>query len=415
MTNDEDNKENIQNKKDDAQVKNSLNDIKAQVTATNNPAELARLANAAANLASNTNNPAILDQIKNLQYAISRKEENAEQVIYSGIASENLQTPQQNAEAIREQELHKRHEGLKASHNKFMQDADELIEKKKQHNQNLQGILEDLKNGKEIDPERLKSAVKTEEQIQEEREKEQTLKERQQQYNQHYQELKAEEEKLKKQRVELGKEAEAQHKTNEKLTSNALEQGQYKLTDINNKIQQIDVKLEAIRPKVEEATKMKDDFDKEFEDLEKIKNETIKNQKELQEEIKKQKEKNPEKYNSAFDDFSTLLLNQIKAAESGEIKDHELRNKFLSKEERKEPEIKFPGQKSVPEKLSQGEEALKLAEHRPVSKDKVQKYANNVQVSLEKQKALVNSNKETQLNNLARSNQQNKKNEGHSR
>ncbi|KJV81219.1 hypothetical protein RHORCCE3_0401 [Rickettsia hoogstraalii str. RCCE3] len=177
-----DDKEDIQNNKDDAQVKNELGAIKAQLTATANPAELARLASAAAGLAASTNNPDLLEQIKGVQAAISKKEETAEQNISSKIAAENLEAPQQqhDPEIVREQELHEKHENFKASHDKFMQDTDELIEKKKKYNENLQGILNALRNGEEIDPESLKSAVKTEEQMREEREKEQALKERQQ-------------------------------------------------------------------------------------------------------------------------------------------------------------------------------------------------------------------------------------------
>lgn len=78
-------------KLEDAQVKNVLGAIKAQLTATANPAELARLASAAASLASSTNNPEILEQIKGIQAAIAKKEETAEQIISSDIAAEILE------------------------------------------------------------------------------------------------------------------------------------------------------------------------------------------------------------------------------------------------------------------------------------------------------------------------------------
>lgn len=78
-------------KLEDAQVKNVLGAIKAQLTATVNPAELERLASAAASLASSTNNPEILEQIKGIQAAIVKKEETAEQIISSDIAAENLE------------------------------------------------------------------------------------------------------------------------------------------------------------------------------------------------------------------------------------------------------------------------------------------------------------------------------------
>lgn len=77
-------------KLEDAQVKNVLGAIKAQLTATANPAELARLASAAASLASSTNNPEMLEQIKGIQAAIAKKEETAEQIVNSDITAENL-------------------------------------------------------------------------------------------------------------------------------------------------------------------------------------------------------------------------------------------------------------------------------------------------------------------------------------
>lgn len=87
-------------KLEDAQVKNVLGAIKAQLAATANLAELARLASAAAGLASSTNNPEILEQIKGIQAAIAKKEETAEQIISSDIAAENLeaQEPRERAE-----------------------------------------------------------------------------------------------------------------------------------------------------------------------------------------------------------------------------------------------------------------------------------------------------------------------------
>lgn len=107
MSDDKNNKDNTQDKKDDAQVKNELSAIKAQATATNNPAELARLASAAASLASSTSNPELIEQIKNLQSTISKKEENAEQVISSKIASENLEGQGgHDPEALRKQQEH---------------------------------------------------------------------------------------------------------------------------------------------------------------------------------------------------------------------------------------------------------------------------------------------------------------------
>lgn len=98
-------------KLEDAQVKNVLGAIKAQLTATANPAELARLASAAASLASSTNNPEILEQIKGIQAAIAKKEENAEQIISSDIAANNLEVQEhQDPEMVRK---HLEHEERK--------------------------------------------------------------------------------------------------------------------------------------------------------------------------------------------------------------------------------------------------------------------------------------------------------------
>ncbi|ABE04626.1 hypothetical protein [Rickettsia bellii] len=428
-----------QNKKDDAQVKNELNAIRAQVTATNNPAELARLASAAAGLAASTNNRELLDQIKNLQSSISKREENAEQIIYSEDSEKGLnmegQGNQYDHEAAREQELHDRHERLKAGHDQFMKEADEFIESKRQEKEKWQALLNDMKAGKEIDPERLKALDKTEAQLKDDQNKRNALKEYHKKATEHSQQLKAEEDRLKKQQAQDIKAAEEQRNANSKLAVNSkeLEQGQIKLASINARIEQTGAKLSALSPKIAEATKIQADAYKQVE----------KERKEIQElriEAQKEAKKDLQKY-SAINDFSELLLNQTKSVETNELKDNELRNEFLSKENKKEPEIRFPSKPSsdvilpgkdeilptsqkstsaeavtATKKLSQGEEALKLSEERPVSSDKINKFTNKIKSSLEKQQSSVSSNKETQVNKLARTNQQNKKNDkGHSR
>ncbi|MEY4463663.1 MAG: hypothetical protein RLZZ81_634 [Pseudomonadota bacterium] len=441
--------------KDDAQVKNELGAIKAQLTATANPAELARLASAAAGLASSTNNPEILEQIKSVQAAIAKKEETAEQNISSKIAAENLGTQEQHdPEIVREQELHERHESFKASHAKLMQDASEYIEQKKQANENLQGLLNDLRDGKEISPERLQSFIKTPEQLREEHEKEQAIEKAQKQANQHYQEMQAREEELKKQRAESAKQAEEQRKTNEKLTGKELEQGQQKLAVLDNKTQQTDVKLAAIQPKVEDAKMMKDGWDKQADDLKKEKEKGKETEKEIQKEIEKHKEKNPEIYNQKYvqlDDFYSLIEGQSEAVKTGEIKDHELRNKFLNNENQPEIPIKFPPeippkppieipsiipdtkkpeipiqaqskQENVFEKVTStlGDKILELKEKfnfKQVPKEELASTQQELRTGLQKQNPIpAKNNKETAINqHLNRINQQNKKNEGHTR
>ncbi|WP_341789065.1 MULTISPECIES: hypothetical protein [unclassified Rickettsia] len=430
-----------QNKQDDAQVKNELNAIRAQVTATNNPAELARLASAAAGLASSTNNRELLDQIKNLQSSISKKEENAEQIIYSEASEKGLnmegQGNQYDYEAAREKELYDRHERLKAGHDQFMKEADEFIESKRQEKEEWQALLNDMKAGKEIDPERLKALNKTEAQLKDDQNKRNPIKEYQKKATEHLQQLKAEEDKLKQQQAQNVKAAEEQRIVNSKLAANSkeLEQGQYKLNSINTRIEQTGAKLSALSPKIAEATKIQADADKQVEKDEKERKEI----QDLRIETQKEAKKDLQKY-SAINDFSELLLNQTKSVETNELKDNESRNEFLSKENKKKPEIKFPGkpspdiifpgkdeilppsqkstsvEASTTKKLSQGEEALKLSEERPVSPDKINKFTNRIKSSLEKQKSSVVTNKETQVNKLARTNQQNKKNDkGHSR
>ncbi|AFE52719.1 hypothetical protein MA5_02715 [Rickettsia prowazekii str. GvV257] len=103
--------------KDDAQIKNTLRAIKTQLTATANPSELARLASAAAGLALNTNNSELLEQIKGVQAAIAKKEENAGHNISSKIASENFERQQINNAVLRtQQEYEERETRLKENY-----------------------------------------------------------------------------------------------------------------------------------------------------------------------------------------------------------------------------------------------------------------------------------------------------------
>ncbi|HJD55071.1 MAG TPA: hypothetical protein LFW21_00065 [Rickettsia endosymbiont of Pyrocoelia pectoralis] len=243
--------------------------------------------------------------------------------------------------------------------------------------------------------------------------------------------------KLQKQKAQYIKDAEEQRKINEKLVSKELEQGKHKLSGIETKIKQTDVKLAAIHPEVKEAKQMKDEVDKQVRDAEKTKEKTKETKKEI---IKKIQEIDPKQYNAALDDFSTLLLNSINETKANEINTPEQNNKSLENTDKKEPPITLPGKpnsdiilpgkeeilssqkpiideiSATTQKLSHGEEALKLAENRPVPKDKTHKHASNIKTSLEKQQPSINNKKETQVNKLlTRVNQQTKKNEGHSR
>ncbi|XP_044732946.1 centromere-associated protein E-like [Chrysoperla carnea] len=79
-------------KLEDDQVKNVLGDIKAQMaSATNNYAELGRLAGALASLAASTNNPELLATIKSMLNAVESREETAKEVIRNDATSDNLE------------------------------------------------------------------------------------------------------------------------------------------------------------------------------------------------------------------------------------------------------------------------------------------------------------------------------------
>ncbi|ASX27374.1 hypothetical protein BA173_00175 [Rickettsia sp. MEAM1 (Bemisia tabaci)] len=133
-----------QNKQDDAQVKNDLNAIRAPLTATNNPTELARLASAAAGLASSTNNRELLDQIKNLQSSISKKEENAEQIIYSEASEKGLNMEGQSPEAIREHQEHiEREARIEKNWTEYEKIKKESLDRLKEDNKLLNQMIND--------------------------------------------------------------------------------------------------------------------------------------------------------------------------------------------------------------------------------------------------------------------------------
>lgn len=99
-------------KLEDAQVKNVLDSIKAQMaSATNNYAELGRLAGALAALAASTNNPELLATIKSMLNAVESKEETAKEVIRNDTTAENLEVQEhQDPEMVRK---HLEHEERK--------------------------------------------------------------------------------------------------------------------------------------------------------------------------------------------------------------------------------------------------------------------------------------------------------------
>ncbi|MCC8369164.1 MAG: hypothetical protein LN573_03750 [Rickettsia endosymbiont of Oxypoda opaca] len=162
--------------KDDAQLKNAISAIKAQLTATANPAELARLGSEAAGLLSATNNPDLIKEITNLQASISTKEESAQQKVSSGINAQNIaaeaaeQSPQELAAQQKLENFNIEHERINAQHETFLKTADKYLAERQKENEKFEELLKDIRAGKDIDPERLKSFIKTPEQIQAEKE-----------------------------------------------------------------------------------------------------------------------------------------------------------------------------------------------------------------------------------------------------
>ena len=437
--------------KDDAQVKNELKAIKAQVTATNNPAELSRLAGLAANLLSSTNNPQLIEQIKSTQSAIYNKEENAEQRISSVRISENIETREQlkdqqkarEEQEAREQELKERHERLerhetlKTRHAQIMQDSDEMIANQKRHNENVESVIDDLKNNKEPSLEKMKSCIKTDEQLKEEIEKRKALLEHQKHLIEHEKELQTEEDRIKKQQAQYANEAEKQREINKALPPHERAAGEQKLADFETKLKNENTKLEMHRPLMEETKKAKEEVDKRVEEYRTGQEKEEKSNKEFLKEMEEYKKRNPEKDHSALDDFSALMLNQIETTKTGEIKDSELRNEFLKKKNQAEIPTKFPQeippvapdiereriplqaqsqQKNVPERTphSIGDKVLESKEkHDPILEEEKANIKKELRNGLENQKPLPAKNKQTEATKqLNRTEQQTKKNKG---
>lgn len=330
--------------------------------------------------------------------------------------------------------MHERHEDFKAQHATIIQEAEQSLDKQRQTNEQLQSLADDINAGKDIPPERLQSFIKTPEQINQEHEENKRFEAHKQNINQHYTEIMAKDEKLQKEREEIAKQAAEQRKTNEKLSPAELPEGNKKSAILDTKLQQKDIEITNFQPKVQEVKAMKEKVDKI--DAEKKQNKVKREeaQKNAKDAVEKQKEINPEKHNE-LDDFLNLLEGQTEAVKTGEIKDLEQRNKFLGKENNKEAKIIFPGKPGpditlpgkgevlppqkpmetsvATQKLSQ--EGLELVGNRPPPEGKAHEYASKMQTALEKQQPLPVNKKESHVNKLARANQQNKKNEGHSR
>ncbi|WP_040257320.1 hypothetical protein [Rickettsia hoogstraalii] len=146
-----------------------------------------------------------------------------------------------------------------------------------------------------------------------------------------------------------------------------------------------------------------------------------------------------------------MLLNQTKAAETGEIKDSELRNKFLGKENQPEIAVKTPEeiptkspieippisppitkeeipiqaqtqQENILKKITNsfGDKIVELKEKygiNSIPEEEKKSVRQGLRTGLQKQTPIpAKNNKETVVNqHLNRINQQNKKNESHTR
>lgn len=107
-------------KLEDAQVKNILRDIKEQIaSATNNYAELGRLAGALAVLAASTNNPELLAAIKSMLNVVAGQEETAEQNIRNDVTSDNLEA-QESIEQIEQKANIAKYVAIKADFHKTL-------------------------------------------------------------------------------------------------------------------------------------------------------------------------------------------------------------------------------------------------------------------------------------------------------
>lgn len=94
---------------EDAQVKNILNSIRAQMTSVKTSADFDRLSNALAVLAASTNNPELLAAIQSMKTSVDGQAATAGQIISSDIAAENLENQEhQDPEMMRKHLEHEK-------------------------------------------------------------------------------------------------------------------------------------------------------------------------------------------------------------------------------------------------------------------------------------------------------------------
>ncbi|MFY9589529.1 hypothetical protein [Rickettsia endosymbiont of Halotydeus destructor] len=436
-------------KQDDAQLKNAISAIKAQLTAATNPAEFARLGGEVAGLLSSTNNPELTEQIKNLQAAVTAKEENAQQRVSSGINSQNNEAeilrqvdPQELAEQQKLEDLHNEHKRLGEKYEEFLKNSDKYIEERKKENELLKGINADLDAGKEIDPERLKELIKTPEQIKAQLAERQELYKYHAETNKHHDTVIAQDKKNREKLAKLEREREEKLKAI-KIPEQPTPIEKSGLKVVDNNIDQQKKVIADFQPTVKEAAERKAGADKSIADVKKeyknIENETIG----LKERIAKLKEKNPQQH-EILSNTVNLLEAQQEAINTGIVKDTE-QNNTLSKDDIKFPpktdEIKLPipppfeeipiaaQQKLSPEKITKqtvleklkhtvGDIVIGLKEKfgfQPVPDNEAATAKKQLRIGLENQKSTpVNSKGPESAKQLAKNNQKNK-NEGRTR
>ena len=156
-------------KMSDPQAMNDIKAIIAQITATNNPAELNRLVSAARNVKSN--NPLINDIAEKVETIALKKQEAAENQLNSEIIQKELiELAQQVRDA--ELQMHKdiieqKKKALISTNNQFSQTISQSTENYKMRTNSLKDINSQLNQGTPIDESKLDSLVLSKEEMDE--------------------------------------------------------------------------------------------------------------------------------------------------------------------------------------------------------------------------------------------------------
>lgn len=114
-------------KLEDAQVKNVLNSIKAQMTSIKTPADFGRLSNALVTLAASTNNPELRKKIQSMKASVDSKAKTAEQNIRNDVTSDNLEAQESIAQTEHKANIAK-YTAIKADFHKKLDEDLELLD-----------------------------------------------------------------------------------------------------------------------------------------------------------------------------------------------------------------------------------------------------------------------------------------------